>query len=265
MAQTYAPNSFNSSIMEDSVLHNQFSRRWGSNNPATAVDPYITGYHFIKFRHFPSLTNMLAEAGHSYAEGGEKRVLESSVTSVTIPGATVNKAEFQGLGGIRWFYPTNADWDNTITLRFTEWAGAQIHAIIHAWVKMISDYRAGVMRTNQETNTAPTKADFTASMFYWTTRPDGLSVDYHSLATGMFPTKDPTDLFGHDLTAIDKLELDIDFSVDVLWHESFTRRLCQEFANVYFGKFDNGVITNYGNFDSEANNGREAVQVDSIG
>lgn len=258
MASNYAPNAFNGTVLSG---NNRFSRRWGSNNSDVAVDPYITGYHFIKFQHFPNLDTVLSEVATQY--DSVTNVLESLVTSVTIPGATVNKAEFQGLGGIRWFYPTNVDWDNTITLKFWEMSGTPVHSIIHAWVKMIGDYRAGVTRAVPSvTGKTPTKSDISASMYYWTTKPDGFSVSYHSLATGMFPTKDPTDMFGHDLTAIDKLELDIDFSVDVLYHEGFTRKQCQALASTYSGAFTSGKpVVTYMNDDASPDKGTPAPSI----
>lgn len=256
-------NSFTTSFEVIKNGANPFSRRWGSNNASSAVDPYITGYCFVKFKHFPSLSNIISESDNPALSNEQAvNVLTSLVSSVTIPGATLNKAEFSGLGGIKWFYPTNADWDNTITMKFREMAGAPVHAIIHSWVKRICDYRAGIMRTdNSSTGGSPTKSDFTSSMYYWTTRPDGRTLNYHSLATGMFPTKDPTDMFGHDIEAIDKLELDIDFSLDVLYHEKFTYDACYGFANDYANKFSTDNILKYGKDDEAAGYGTEATTI----
>lgn len=204
---------------------NQFTRRWGANSGDAGVDPLITGYHFIHFAYFPDFTSLLP-TNISMNIGQIKYALHSVCSAVTLPGATVNKAEFTGLGGVKFFYPTNVDWDNTVTLRFTEMSGAPIHNIIHAWVKQIGDYRSGINMSATKT----AKANFTASMYYWTTRPDGESVEFASLITGMFPTKDPTDQFGFDVNTYDKLELDIDFSCDVVWQESWVYDQCQTLA-----------------------------------
>ena len=234
--QSYT-TSFANSILSGS---NQFSRRWGANNSNDSVDPYITGYSFIYFRHFPDFSALMPK-NMKIQPGQAKKALHSSCTSVVVPGATLNKAEFNGLGGIKFFYPTNADWDNTVSLRFTEWSGAPIHNIIHAWVKMISDYRSGI----NVSPSPPTKANFTASMLYWTTKPDGVSVDFHSLITGMFPVKDPSDQFGHDFTTIDKLELDIDFSCDVIYQEDFTYEECSKQALAYKSASETFRTTTY--------------------
>jgi len=220
----------------DSFMHiangaNKFTRRWGSSKESTdAVDPYITGYHFINFKEFPTLGSRMLSTGPKQT-GQLQRTLESVCTSVTIPGATLNNAEFTGLGGTKFTYPTNADWDNTVSLRFTEWSGAVVHNIIHAWIKMICDTRYGINTSSLLEGT--TKKDFVAAMWYWTTKPDGYNVDFHSLITGMYPTKDPTDQFGHDLATVDKLELDIDFKCDVIWQEEFTYVACKKKAQEY--------------------------------
>jgi len=241
-----ARSSFTNSFSHLTAGDNQFSRRWGSNDGRTAVDPYLSGYHFIHFQHWPDFKSLLT-VNKQMSAGDMKRALHSLCTSVTIPGATLNKAEFNGLGGTRFFYPTTADWDNTVSMRFTEVSGAVVHNIIHAWVKQISDYRTGVNMSASPTS----KNNFTASMYYWTTKPDGVSVDFHSLITGMFPTKDPTDQFGHDLTTVDKVELDIDFSCDVVWQEEWTYDACARWASNYKEDSASWTQETYGIMDSQ--------------
>jgi len=240
------PNSFNA-IKSGSGA---FTRRWGSS-AIDAVDPYITGYFFIRFTNFPDLIPILNQmySDNPYSSGIDmKNALQSSCTSVTIPGGTVNKTDMYGLGGIKYGYPTNVEFDNTISLRFNEWQGAPIYRIISAWVKLIRDYRSG-------SATATTKSDFAASMYYWTTAPDGKSIATAFLFTGIFPMRDPADQFGHDLTANDKLETDIDFNADVMWQEKSISDRCQRYANEYYNTYGgvhntSSIVNTYGDADS---------------
>ncbi len=212
---------------------NRFSRRWGTTT--SHVDPYITGYHFCRWSYLPpQLPLNVSHAGFATMENNVLKntelanLMESVTLSVTIPGATVNKAEINGLGNIKWAVPTNVDWDNTCTCKYLETSGLPIFSLFHGWVRMIRDYRAGVSTIDGNPGDY-NKSNYAGTMYYWTTEPNGKYVEYHCCMTGMFPTKDPTDLFGHDITAYDKLEIDIDYNVDYLWHEQWTKDNCQDF------------------------------------
>ena len=231
---------------------NMFTRKWGGSSLEYAVDPYITGYHFIFFSYVPpKLIDNIKHANgpdrfNSNAE--VKNFLHSSCLSVTLPGGTLNKAEFNGLGNTRYAVPSNVDYDNTCTIRFLEFSGLPVLAIFHGWTRMIRDYRAGVS-TLAETSDSYTKSNYAASMYYWTTQPNGLYVEEFELLTGMFPQKDPRDQYGHDLTSIDKLEVDIDFNVDTMWHEGWVKDQCQSKAETYYGAWgglDGGAVASQG-------------------
>jgi len=227
---------------------NRFSRRWGGST-TDAVDPYVSGYFFCHFAQLPSKLKESVDKGSiisGLADSTEiAQTLRSSALSVTIPGATMNKAEFVGLGGTKWSVPTNVEWDNTVTVKFLEFSTLPILSIIHGWVRMIRDYRSGV---TQLTGSDYTKSNYSGNMYYWTTKPDGKTVEYASLLTGMFPMKDPTDQYGGDLTTVDKLELDIDFNVDYIWHEPWVYDRCQTFADDVYG--DQPNIDKYGKDES---------------
>lgn len=244
------PNSF-SAITSGSGV---FTRRFGGS-AIDAVDPYITGYFFMRFAHFPNLIPMLNQqfsAVSPYSSLTDiKNALQSSCNSVTIPQRTVNKTDFMGLGGISFSYPTNVTTDNTITMRFVEWQGAPIYMIFASWVKLISDYRAGVA-------TVTTKSEFAASMYYWTTAADGVSVATAYCMTGLFPLRSPMDQFSHDLSANDKLETDIDFSVDVVYEEPWVYTKCQGYADEYYSLYggatdDSSEVNSLGELDSGSN------------
>lgn len=241
---------------------NRFSRRW-SGTARNAVDPYITGYFFVHYSYLPEqLGKVVAHAGgpDGLSDNGDiASTLSSSCLSVTLPGGTVNKAEFIGLGGIKWSAPTNVDYDNICSMRFLEASSCPILGIMHGWVRMMRDYRAGVSTLDKSEwgNLNYQKANYASTMYYWTTKPDGRNVEFYSCLTGMFPLKDPMDQFGHDLSAIDKLEIDIDFNCDYVWRQPWTKSRCQDLANNFFdgawGGIDGErVIEQYGSGDDGA-------------
>lgn len=208
------------------LTQNNFDRNFGGSIAGTA-DPYISGYHFISFEHWPEgLTDDYYKMGHQYSgvSGTEaSQVLESSCLSVTPPGGTLNKTEFTGLGGIKWSVPTNIDYGNTVTIKFLEYSYLPILSVIHGWFRLIRDYRTGTTQLEGENYN---KSQYSASMLYATTKPDAMTIEYYAMFTGMFPAKDPQDLYTSDLTSVDKLEVDIEFNCDWVWHEDWVYDKC---------------------------------------
>lgn len=218
------------------VKDNKFTRKWGGSN-GDAVDPYISGYFFTHWPATPAMTKIYQAISQSPSRANVQEadipdILESTCLSVTIPGGTLNKAEYNGLGGTRFSVPTNVEFDNTVTMKFLEFSSLPILEIFHGWVRLIRDYRTGVthvMDTGADNDY--TKSNYSTAMYYWTTKPDGRTIEYYACMTGLFPMKDPQDQYGADITAYDKLELDIDFNIDYMFHEPWVYTNCQTYAN----------------------------------
>lgn len=218
---------------------NQFTRKWGGSH-AGVVDPYVSGYFFVYWSYLPNKLGVAVKQVGGTTCGIEtvtdcQTVLKSSCLAVTIPGGTVNKAEFTGLGGVKWSVPTNVEFDNTVTFKFLEFSTLPILSIIRGWVRLIRDYRTGISEVIGSEG-AYTKSNYSATCYYWTTKPDGNSVEYYNCMTGLFPLKDPTDQYGADLTTIDKLEIDIDFSLDHQFVEDWVRDRCVSLSATAYGQ-----------------------------
>lgn len=230
------------------IASNTFSRKWGGSQ-ADAVDPYVSGYFFTHWSYLPPqlgpAINVAGGPDGITGTGEAQDVLKSSCLSVTIPGGTVNKAEFTGLGGTKWSVPTNVEFDNTVTVKFLEFSSLPILAIIHGWVRLIRDYRSGIAETLSGGDNY-TKSAYSGTMYYWTTKPDGQTIEYYSCMSGMFPLKDPTDQYGGDLTTYDKLEIDIDFNVDYVWHEDWVKTRCDSLAEKVKGTHTGTTLGSYG-------------------
>ena len=230
---------------------NLLSRRWGGHNTGVA-DPYITGYHFIWFDLIPTgLTMQLAQDGDNSVAGSldmidVQKTLAACCVGVTPPGGTLNKVEFVGLGGVKWAVPGSIDYGNSISIKFLEMQGLPITTIMHKWVKAIRDYRYGVTSIMQDTDgLGYSKKTYSALLYYWTTAPDGKTIEYYACYDGVFPTKDPSDLQASDLESIGKLDIEIEFNVDYAWHEQWVYNKCQSFASTLVNS--KNVIDSYGN------------------
>ncbi len=229
-------------------------RNWGGTAVTVACEPYISGYSFISFLHMPAdLTNVLSNSidyiglqtaqhnkpgktyDHVTASATQSATagvfLEHAMNSVTPPGGTINKVEIQGLGGSKWAVPGGMDYQNSISIKYLEFSGLPVARIHRAWCNMIRDNRMGTTHMDNSGaghGAAYNKQNYAATMAYWTTKPDGCTVEFCAIYTGMFPTKDPMDLFSGDITSIDKLEIEIEYNVDMIYNDNWVRDYVQD-------------------------------------
>lgn len=207
---------------------NKFTRKFGGVD--NSVDPYLTGYHFISFSKLPSALLNYINSYRGTAvltkETDIKNILESSVLSVTTPGKSVNKVDLVGLGGVTWGAVGNVTQDTTLSMRFLEYSGLPIHSIFHGWVRMLRDSRYGI-----STLANYGKVNYASNVYYWTTQPDGETVEYAACYTGVFPLKDPGEVHSSDVNSNAQVEIDIDMSFDYLWEEPWCYSYCQNEAS----------------------------------
>ena len=229
------------------VPNNRLSRNFGGTVGGVA-DPYVTGYHFMYMTKIP--TKLPDYAGLDTAT--IQNLLAGACLSVTPPGGTLNKVEFTGLGGIKWAVPANIDYGNSVSVKFLEFNGVPILNIMHGWIKMIRDYRTGTTDLVDGSQGAGyTKGTYAAIMYYWTTAPDAKTVEYYACYDGVFPTKDPQDLFTSDVETVGRLDTEIEFNVDYIWHENWVKEKCQSLADEVFAQKAN-TIEPYGNITASA-------------
>ena len=230
------------------VPNNRLTRNFGGT-VAGVADPYVSGYHFIYFAKLPT---MLAEYAQLPDIGTVKNLLAGACLSVTPPGGTLNKVEFTGLGGTKWAVPANVDYGNSVSVKFLEFNGTPILNIFHGWIKMIRDYRSGTTALiDGDSLGGYTKSTYAGIMYYWTTAPDARTVEYYAAYDGVFPTKDPQDLFTSDVETVGRLDTEIEFNCDYIWHEAWTKAKCQKLAEEVYG-LKASVIEAYGNKVAQA-------------
>ena len=228
-----AKNSFSHAALGNG---NQLTRKFGTGSDT--IEPYITGGAHIYFSYIPgtvisTMSSQTDDKNNQFLNASHiSNYLTSTCLSVNIPPKTLSKTEFTGLGGIRWSVPTNVETDTNLSMRFIESFGIPVRQIFHHWVRTIRDSRTGTSHlTGRNDTTGYRKHNYAGTLFYWTTKPDGKEVEYSSCFTGVFPLRDPADSFGHDLAAIDKLEIDMDFSFDYQWEQDWVKNRCQILSN----------------------------------
>jgi len=225
-------------------------RNWGGTANTVACEPYLSGYSYVKWQlptplsqfiqHY-QVRNLNDQTTTAISQSTAEWTLESACTSVTPPGGTINRAEYQGIGGVKWSVPSSMDYGDSITLRYIEFSGLPIQRIHRAWFNFIRDNKIGLTALAGQTiqnsvspSTPYNKRNYSATLLYWTTKPDGVTVEFAAAYSGLFPTKDPHDIFTGDITAIDKVEIDMDYNVDMIWQEDWVWKMAQEEAKKRF-------------------------------
>jgi hypothetical protein len=221
------------------VKANPLSRRWGGKK--AIAEPAVNGYHFIKFEGFPAKLKEYTKMD----DGVMSDVLQSGCLSVTPPGGTLGKVEFTGLGGVKWAVPGNVDYGTSISIKFLEFSGLPVLKIFHSWMKMMRDYRTGIAFSGGSSNQY-SKADYAATLIYCTTSPDITFVEFGAVYDGIFPLKDPQDLFSSDVETVGRIDTEIEFNVDYAWTgEDWVNNKCTEVAQAAFGAAGK-TVNNYG-------------------
>jgi len=209
------------------VTQNMATRRFGGTKVGVA-DPYVSGYHYVWFDKLPASLPAYTNLNSGLAKNDDiAAVLAATCLSVTPPGGTLNKVEFTGLGGIKWAVPGNIDYGNSVSVKFFEFNKTPLLDIFHGWMKMMRDYRTGVSNlVDGPVGAGYSKSTYACVMYYWTTSPDGQSIEYAACYDGVFPTKDPQDLFTSDVETVGRLDVEIEFNVDYAWHEKWVFSKC---------------------------------------
>jgi len=195
----------------------QMRRMFGGEK--TFIDPYTTGYHFVYF--FPPDT-IGREVG---------QFLTTVCQQVEIPGYRVDPIEYGGLNNMKWRVPGLVQLSGQeFTCHFTEMAGLPITQIMGRWVTIFRNVLYGI--SDPSANNTYSQGAYKGKAVYATTLPDGLTVQFAAVFTGVFPMTIPTDMVGNStVTTHDKVEHTIQFSFDQMLTgtaaESYARTLVQ--------------------------------------
>ena len=201
---------------------NTFSRKFGHKiHPA---DPYLNGYFYIRFDNdalfdkvITKMTQMFGVSNHPSTSTEMKSILTATCTQVSnVPGGTLGKVTYQGQGGIKYAVAGNADYGDSVSLVFTEFSGLPIFKIFSAWTQLMRDHSIGTSSDGLLGDNY-TKDNYSGVLYYWTTRPDGLTPEFFVCYEGVFPLVDPQEAFSSNVADASKVEHTINFNVDYIW------------------------------------------------
>ncbi len=229
-----------------SLRENILTRKFGGTTVGTA-EPYLMGYGFSYFDRLPpDLVKYVQQGSSGLSSISEiTNILSAACVGVTPPGGTLNNIDFTGIGGIKWGVPGNIDYGTTVSVKYIEFSKTPILDIFNGWFKLIRDYRTGATDLiSGDSGEGYSKAKYAGLLYYWTTAPDSQTVETFVCFDGVYPTKDPQDLYSFDIENNSKLEVEIEFHIDTMWREPWVRQKCQNMANT-FASVKN-IVKSYG-------------------
>lgn len=248
-------------------------RNFGGTNASIVAEPYVSGYAYTKWNISSSLMSAL-NAESATAPGGfynnvnisnqldnklgasAANILSATCTSVTPPDGRINVVEFNAIGGAKYQVPGAIEYGNTLQCRFTEFSGLPVFRVIHGWAQYLRNNKTGTTFLNSDSSGGAdyVKNNYSAVVLYWTTKPDGRTVEYAAAFSGVFPTQDPIEVFTGDITSVEKVELEISFNVDFVYTDGWVYQEAQKQADSkpyvdgrWGGLRQNGEVTDKSN------------------
>lgn len=211
-------------------------RNFGGTKQTMVAEPYVSGYQYTYWKlpdqlgevrgYYQSSMNEVSELFSSVTDMAN--VLSATCTSVTPPGVTLNTVEFNAIGGAKYYAPGSIEPGTELSCRFTEFSGLPVHGILHRWVEMIRHNRTG---TTKLEGSDYAKNNYSGTVLYWTTKPDGKTVEYAAAYSGVFPKSSMLESFSGDITSVEKVELEVSFQIDFIYTEDWVYEAAQAKAD----------------------------------
>lgn len=211
------------------LLSKTRNRHFGGTNINNACEPYVSGYHFIKWFLPQTLQNYIADYavistnGQTDLERTTEELgdmLSAACMGFTPAGQGIEFIDYEGSCGVTWNNPYRVNYGKNISIKYIEMSGLPVYKIHKCWFDMIRDAHQG-LNEGFESNVSHIRSNYAGSLLYWTTKPDGCTIEYYAAYSGVIPEKDGGEAFSSDLASIDKLEIDCSYRIDHVWTDKW--------------------------------------------
>ena len=244
----------------NNVLNNVRSRNFGGTNSKYSCEPYISGYGFIKWYLPPAVsdylqgvtggidTNDLHQTGVETSEAMAGKMLSNACVGVTPPNQTLDFAYIEGSCGVKFGLPQAVRYGDTLNIKYLEMSGTPIFKIHKAWFEMIRENKVGLLTPSIGRNhtSASLRQLYAGNVLYWTTKPDGCTVEFAALYAGVIPSRDPQDGFNFDISSVDKSEMDYEYHIDYIWTNNWVLDKAKKYAKE--GEYGSKGATSWSGF-----------------
>ena len=214
-------------------------RNFGGTDVNCACEPYVSGYGFIKWylphnlgNYFKALkiTDSDHQTGSAENYTQAEKYLSAACVGLTPLSQTINGVDYDASAGVKFSVMTKVINGYSINIKYLEMSGTPIFRIHKAWIEYLRDAKTGFNISMTNGGLLSQKNDYCGNVLYWTTKPDGVTVEFCALYSGVYPTVDPQDAFSFDIGSIDKVELDFSYHTDYVWTDPWVRTLAEKYA-----------------------------------
>ena len=222
------------------VLKTHRTRNFGGTSINYSCEPYLSGYCFIKWYLPKTIENFLSSYTPSSDNdqvgfdggGGIKdsceQILSAACVGVTPPGQSIDFVEYRGSCGVVWNNPMRVNYGHNLSIKYIEMSGLPVYRIHKCWLDMIRDAHQGVKEKPYEFDVDFQRGNYAGSVLYWTTKPDGVTIEYCCAYSGVVPERDNQEAFAGDIASVDKVELDMSYRIDHLWTDAWVFKEVQK-------------------------------------
>jgi len=214
----------------------RLNRFFGGTNAQR--DPYVSGFFLIQFRSLPQ--DMIPD------DSG--KILTAVCTAVTLPDYSLDKVTVNALGGLKFHVPGALTIGETCSLTFTEYQYLPVFNTIRDWSHAIRNNILGFSNHDSLVGTdAYVQNKYKAGLLVAYCRPNMQEVEFYAYLSGVWPLKVPTDGLNAEIATVEKKDLTVDFSVDLLHLDEWVKQECQNMVDDIRGSDINNII-NLDNF-----------------
>lgn len=176
-------------------------------------DPYISGYFYVLFTKVPE-----------FVDPNVLQVFRVQQKAVTLPDITVNTTEIvTGFGGAgKEVHVTSVDKGTDFNIKLLEQTGLPVINALANWVENMRDYNSGLSSLKNYS-----LSQYSGEVLVVLTKPilDGVKdeqagsfIEKAFYLTKVFPTSVPFSSLNQDITASDKVEIDVPFKHSGFYH-----------------------------------------------
>ena len=213
-------------LTNNPFVNNKLTRFFGGSK--STKDPYLSGFFLVQF----TLPNNIFT-------GNEGDVLTAVNVSVTLPDYAIEKQSVNALGGLKFHVPSALAIGDTLSMNFTEYTELPVFNTMRKWSAHIRSNVLGFASEQKMAGQNYNQAAYKGAALIVYCRPnmsgDNNVIEFACKCDGIWPTNLPMDGLAADIATIDKKDLTINFSCDLVFLDNWVYTDASTFVSAVLG------------------------------